>query len=39
MNTSIINFADFVKIGIMAYAFIWFANRGLDAAGLSQFKS
>jgi len=34
-----VNVADFVKIGIMAYAFIWIANRGLDKVGLSQFRT
>lgn len=34
-----LNFGDFVKIGVMAYAFIWIANRGLDKVGLGQFKT
>lgn len=35
----IVNVADFIKVGLMAYAFIWIANRGLDKVGLGQFKS
>lgn len=35
----LLNVADFVKVGLMAYAFIWLANRGLDKVGLAQFKS
>jgi hypothetical protein len=34
-----VNVADFVKVGVMAYAFIWLANRGLDKTGLSQFRT
>lgn len=34
-----VNVIDFVKIGVMAYAFIWVANRTLDKVGLSQFRA
>ena len=33
------NVADFVKIGVIAFAFIWLANKALDKAGMSQFKA
>lgn len=36
---SLFNPADFVKIGIMAFVFIWAANKALDKVGLSQFKA
>ena len=35
----IFNVADFVKIGVLAFVFIWLVNRGLDKAGLSNFKA
>ena len=35
----IFNVADFVKIGVLAFVFIWLVNRGLTKAGLSQFKA
>lgn len=33
------NVADFVKVGLMAFVFIWLANKALTSAGLSQFKA
>lgn len=30
---------DFAKIALIAYVGIWVINRGLTAAGLSQFKA
>lgn len=35
---AIVNIPDFVKIGVMAWAFIFLVNKGLDKAGLTQFK-
>ena len=35
----ICNFADFLKVGLMAYAFIWLANRGMDRIGLAEFNT
>jgi hypothetical protein len=35
----IFNPADFVKIGVYAFAFIFIANRALDKFGMSQFKA
>lgn len=35
----IVNLADFLKVGLMAYAFIWIANRGLDRVGLSEYTT
>lgn len=35
----LVNVADFVKIGVMAYAFVWLANRTLDRVGMGQFKA
>lgn len=30
---------DFAKIALIAYVGIWVINRGLNAAGLSQYKA
>lgn len=38
-NTSLLNVADIAKIGIMAFTFIWIANKVLDRTGLGEFKS
>lgn len=35
----IVNLPDFLKVGIMAYAFIWLANRGLDRVGMAEFTT
>jgi hypothetical protein len=35
----LVNLPDFIKVGLMAYAFIWIANRGLDRVGLSEFMT
>lgn len=35
---AIFNPVDFLKIGVMAWAFIFLVNKGLDKAGLTQFK-
>lgn len=35
----LVNPIDFIKVGLMAYAFIWIANRGLDKVGLAQFRT
>lgn len=32
-----LNPADILKIGLMAFVFVWGANRVLDKAGLSEF--
>lgn len=34
-----VNVGDILKIGVMAYAFLWIANRTLDKVGLSQFRA
>lgn len=34
-----LNVADFLKIGILAFLFVWLANRALTAAGLAQYKA
>jgi hypothetical protein len=36
---SIMNPVDFIKIGLMAFAFVWLMNRGLSAAGLSAYET
>jgi len=36
---SFFNVADFLKIGIMAFVFVFVANRILAASGLEQFKA
>jgi len=33
------NVADFLKIGVMAFVFVYLANRILTASGLEQFKA
>lgn len=33
-----LNVADFVKIGLMAFIFIWLANRALSKVGMDQYK-
>lgn len=33
----LLNPADILKIGIMAFAFVWGANRVLDKTGFSEF--
>ncbi len=33
------NIVDYVKIAVIAYVGVWIINRGLTAAGLSQFKA
>lgn len=33
------NVADFLKVGIMAFVFIYIANRALTAGGFEQFKA
>jgi hypothetical protein len=35
----IFNVADFIKIGVIAFAFIFIANYALKRAGLSQFTT
>jgi hypothetical protein len=30
---------DYAKIGVIAFLFIWAVNKGLDKAGLTQFKA
>ena len=39
VNKALINIPDFIKISVMAFAFIWVVNRGLSAAGLDQYKA
>jgi len=34
-----VNPADFVKIGLMAFVFVWGANKLLAKAGLSQYQA
>ena len=36
---AIVNVGDFVKVAVMAFAFILIANRGLTMAGLSEYKA
>lgn len=33
------NVADFVKIGVLAFIFIFIVNRGLDKMGLGAFQA
>lgn len=33
-----VNIPDFIKIGLMAYAFIWLANRALSKVGMDQYR-
>lgn len=35
----IVNLPDFIKVGLMAYLFVFLANRGLDKIGLSEFTT
>jgi hypothetical protein len=35
----ILNVMDFIKIGLMAFVFIWLMNRGLAMAGLSAYET
>lgn len=35
---AIFNVADFLKIGVLAFVFIFIANRVLDKTGLGQFR-
>lgn len=35
----IVNVADFIKIGLIAFAFIWLANKGLKMAGLAAYTA
>lgn len=34
-----LNVADFLKVGILAFVFVWAANRILTHVGLEQFKA
>lgn len=34
---AIVNVADFIKIGVIAYVFIWLVNKGLAKIGASQY--
>lgn len=34
---AIVNPMDFVKIGVIAFAFIWLVNKGLAQVGASQY--
>lgn len=34
---AILNPVDFIKVGLVAFAFIWMANRGLKKVGLERF--
>lgn len=36
---AIVNVSDFIKVGVMAFVFIYAANRLLEKAGLSQYKA
>lgn len=36
---ALFNVADFLKIGVMAFVFVFLANRVLTASGLEQFKA
>jgi hypothetical protein len=36
---AVLNVADFVKIGLMAFIFIWLMNQALSAAGLSSYEA
>jgi len=36
---AIVNISDFIKVGVMAFVFIFAANRLLEKAGLSQYKA
>lgn len=35
----IVNVSDFLKVGVMAFLFIFLANRTLTMAGLAQYKA
>lgn len=34
---AIVNVADFVKIGVIAFVFIWLVNKGLAQIGADQY--
>jgi len=36
---AIVNISDFIKVGVMAFVFIFAANRLLEKAGLAQYKA
>lgn len=36
---AIFNVADFIKIGVIAFLFVFIANRVLEKSGLGQFKA
>jgi len=36
---AIFNLADFIKIGVLAFVFVFLANRALTMAGLAQYKA
>jgi hypothetical protein len=36
---AIFNPSDFIKVGLMAFVFIWLANMGLKSAGLTQYQA
>lgn len=36
---AIVNVGDFIKIGLIAFVFIFMANYALDKAGLTNFKA
>lgn len=38
-NSKLINIGDFIVIGIMAYLFIWLANRAIKALGMPQYTT
>lgn len=35
---AIVNLADFVKVGILAFLFIWGANKALDTLNKPEYK-
>jgi len=35
---AVVNVSDFIKVGLIAFLFIWAANYALTKAGLDQFK-
>lgn len=36
---AIVNVSDFLKVSVIAFAFIFIVNRGLDKLNMSQYKA
>lgn len=34
-----VNLTNFIAVGLMAFTFVWVANKAMDKFGLAQFKA